>query len=702
MNWFLLILAVVGSSTAFIHSLITILDHLRNYRRPDLQRYTLRIIWMVPFYATACLVSLWTSGLLCDFIDAVRDVYEAIVIYSFFTLLVGYLGGERALLELLQNRLAVYHLFPLNLFFPPLEMRRPSTFLAVRRGILQFVVVKPILALFVFLLKALDTYNEGSISFESPYLWVTIIYNVSVMISLYCLAIFYVQCSEDLTPYKPIPKFFCVKALIFLTWYQGVAIAFLSRAGLLPDITDTSERGRPNHEALSALKFQNFLICLELPFLSKLHRSAFPWQEYACSQIKHTARIKFLAAVKDAFGVKDFVQDAYHTFIVGTTFSSGTTSEGKHLSSQFSVTSSNNLDNVNSSYFNDKAQGSTRNSRAKSSKKLKDNICAEDESSALLDDCIDQYPADTEFDADGDAVPDNLKRQAKRRRKKEIRRQRRILIFGQANESSGISDKSSANNVKVFGAGNFYTQNDFGSSFNNSRWWTYDENLDYYKNNAHNSNSEITEDPESIMNLLDWTDVEFSSPSSDPETEALYNYTKECLDFGDSNYPVLPDPYIGPKMTNSIYNLKSKRSRTKKEPINQTNKLADSTLINIENEINAQTPGDFINQDDEHIDPFADLYSPRYTRSLNQGSPSYTNNPETIDDLLTIVSDDPVAALRSAGNWVAKSLPIKATGEKLNSKIKSFADSAKKTLKSSAEIKQKDSDIPGNDESEVP
>jgi hypothetical protein len=58
-----------------------------------------------------------------DVIDTVRDVYEGFVIYSFFTLLINFLGGERQLLELLSQRVWISHPWPMSMCLQPLNVR---------------------------------------------------------------------------------------------------------------------------------------------------------------------------------------------------------------------------------------------------------------------------------------------------------------------------------------------------------------------------------------------------------------------------------------------------------------------------------------------------------------------------------------------------------------------------------------------------
>lgn len=67
---------------------------------------------------------------------------------------------------------------------------------------LEYVQVKPILAAATLILKALGKFNEGDFRANSGYLYVSVVYNVSICVALYCLAMFWVCVNDDLKPFR--------------------------------------------------------------------------------------------------------------------------------------------------------------------------------------------------------------------------------------------------------------------------------------------------------------------------------------------------------------------------------------------------------------------------------------------------------------------------------------------------------------------
>lgn len=65
-------------------------------------------------------------------------------------------------------------------------------------------------------------------SIHSGYLYITIVYNFSVSLALYALFLFYFATMDFLRPFEPVLKFLTIKAVVFLSFWQGESLYFLS------------------------------------------------------------------------------------------------------------------------------------------------------------------------------------------------------------------------------------------------------------------------------------------------------------------------------------------------------------------------------------------------------------------------------------------------------------------------------------------
>ena len=67
------------------------------------------------------------------------------------------------------------------------------------------------------------------------YLYIAILYNLSISLALYALFMFYCATRIQLQPYDPVLKFLTVKSVIFLSYWQGLyvvnAVILLKQAG---------------------------------------------------------------------------------------------------------------------------------------------------------------------------------------------------------------------------------------------------------------------------------------------------------------------------------------------------------------------------------------------------------------------------------------------------------------------------------------
>uniref|UniRef100_A0A8C7PWK5 Transmembrane protein 184a n=1 Tax=Oncorhynchus mykiss TaxID=8022 RepID=A0A8C7PWK5_ONCMY len=297
-----------------------IYTHLRSYTVPNEQRYIIRILFIVPIYAFDSWLSLLfiSNDQYYVYFDSVRDCYEAFVIYNFLSLSFEYLGGESAIMSEIRGKSiessCMYGTCCLGGISYSIGFLR-----FCKQATLQFCVVKPIMAVITILLQAFGKYHDGDFNVNGGYLYITIIYNISVSLALYALFLFFFATSDLLRPYEPVLKFLTIKSVIFLSFWQGMLLAILERCGVIPNalFIDGQEVGA----GTVAAGWQNFITCIEMFFAAIALRYAFTCTVYQEKKNDlpgthdNIAPMQSISSgLKETMNPGDMVQDAIHNF----------------------------------------------------------------------------------------------------------------------------------------------------------------------------------------------------------------------------------------------------------------------------------------------------------------------------------------------------------------------------------------------------
>ncbi|XP_030386158.1 transmembrane protein 184B isoform X2 [Scaptodrosophila lebanonensis] len=296
-----------------------IYQHLRWYTNPQEQRWIVRILFIVPIYATYSWISLlfFNSDNVYIYFFTVRDCYEAFVIYNFLSLCYEYLGGEGNIMSEIRGK-------PIKtscLYGTCCLKGKTYTIGFLRfckQATLQFCLVKPLVAFIIIFLQAFGHYHDGDWSADGGYIYITIIYNISVSLALYGLYLFYFATRDLLTPFDPVLKFCTIKSVIFLSFWQGVGLAILEKAKVISPIVDSAGTVTSAAGTVSA-GYQNFFICIEMLFAAIALRYAFPYQVYARSCIgdghgRSVTMQSISSSLKETMNPKDIMTDAIHNF----------------------------------------------------------------------------------------------------------------------------------------------------------------------------------------------------------------------------------------------------------------------------------------------------------------------------------------------------------------------------------------------------
>jgi len=309
MNMYSLALYVAGLSAilTFLVSLRLIFKHLQNYSKPSIQKAIIRILLMAPIYAAASWLSLRFVRY-SMYVDLIRDCYEAFVIYSFVEMLIQYSGGEKELLEALEKHPKMHHMFPFN-FLHHFKTDRKFLY-TCKKAVLQYVFIKPTMAALAIGLDELDLYEEGNFAWDAGYLYITVINNLSVTFAMYGLLYFYHAIQDHLASISPLKKLLCIKAVLFLSFWQGIVCAMLAKVNI---VHATASLTLDQVET----ELQDFLLCFEMFFAAVAHDFAFSYTGFIPSSEKQkesVGKVSLGKKLKDVLSIGDLVADVKNTF----------------------------------------------------------------------------------------------------------------------------------------------------------------------------------------------------------------------------------------------------------------------------------------------------------------------------------------------------------------------------------------------------
>lgn len=219
-----------------------------------------------------CPVFALTIAQVAPYLNVARDAYEGYALWCFFALLLAYVEGESGDCGLLLARKPpVRHPLPLC-FLPPVQAG-PVFVLWTKRVVLQFAIIKPLVAVLSLVLQPLGLLGEQNFSPTRAYLYFTIITNVSVFFALWFLVLFYLAARDELKRFSPVGKFLAIKSILFFTFWQQMLISVLNHYEVLTGIGAWTQRE-------FSVGLQDFAICVEMFLLSIVHIFVFEFQSY--------------------------------------------------------------------------------------------------------------------------------------------------------------------------------------------------------------------------------------------------------------------------------------------------------------------------------------------------------------------------------------------------------------------------------------
>ncbi|XWS40278.1 hypothetical protein CRYUN_Cryun18bG0127100 [Craigia yunnanensis] len=257
-------------------SMYLIFEHLSSYKNPEEQKFFIGVILMVPCYSVESALPL---ALMTNFEGStVHILHGGCRLFSSgekrtieFMERLGHASSKTPLLGLDFEKGTVKHPFPMNYIIRPWKLGQ-WFYQVVKFGIVQYMIIKLLTALLAVIFEAFGVYCEGEFKYGCGYPYMAVVLNFSQSWALYCLVQFYTVIKDELAHIKPLAKFLTFKSIVFLTWWQGVAIAFFYALGLFRS---------PIAEGLQLKSsVQDFIICIEMGIASVVQLYVFPSKPY--------------------------------------------------------------------------------------------------------------------------------------------------------------------------------------------------------------------------------------------------------------------------------------------------------------------------------------------------------------------------------------------------------------------------------------
>lgn len=278
------IISAACSLIAILMSFYLMWMHALHYTKPTEQKQIIRILFMVPVYSAASLLS-YHYYYHAIYFQVICDCYEAFAISSFFALMCSYID-----VDLHEQKNFFRQLRGIKPWVAPINWfkkccggergpwRTPKSgltwFNIIWIGIYHYCFIRVTMTVTAVVTQYYGRYCESSDSPVFSHIWILVIESVAVTIAMYCLIQFYIQLRVPLADHQPFLKVLAIKLVIFLSFWQSTMISLGTSTFNIVHATETI--------AYPDIKvgIPSMLLCIEMAIFSVMHLWAFPYRPY--------------------------------------------------------------------------------------------------------------------------------------------------------------------------------------------------------------------------------------------------------------------------------------------------------------------------------------------------------------------------------------------------------------------------------------
>ncbi|ELP94159.1 transmembrane protein, putative [Entamoeba invadens IP1] len=264
----------------FCPSVFLIFQHLLNYKQEFVQKFYVRILFMIPINAVVSYCQLFMLYENVVFVQLIRDLYEVYVVLTFYKLLMSSTGEAPCLTR------CVAHLIPRVNRLCCCDVPVPGMkklLLVTKIAVYQFVVQKPFLSLIKTILVQFGYLEEGAAKVLFR------LYGLCIMfIALWILLYFFRAVSKAVVAVRPVQIFLWIKVAMFLNLFQEFIIGLVVKnenvLTFLQKFTRLDLRAIDFEARVSAIIF-----LVEMIYLDCVSPVVFPLKSTPVVQIKEVA-----------------------------------------------------------------------------------------------------------------------------------------------------------------------------------------------------------------------------------------------------------------------------------------------------------------------------------------------------------------------------------------------------------------------------
>ncbi|XP_068572573.1 organic solute transporter subunit alpha-like [Cebidichthys violaceus] len=224
------------------------------------------LMWIsgaAPVIATMSCFGMWIPRAVM-FTDMTSNCYFAVVVYKVLVLIIEEFGGTNAFLKRFSGKPLLIHTGPCCcccLCLPRVPMSRRLLFF-LKLGVLQYAILKTVLSLLSIVLWTNGNFDLADLEITGTAIWINPFIGVLTIISLWPVAIVFMNTNSFLRDIKIVPKYALYQLILVLSQLQTSIINILALDGTIACAPPFSSQARGSMLSQQMMIMEMFIITL--------------------------------------------------------------------------------------------------------------------------------------------------------------------------------------------------------------------------------------------------------------------------------------------------------------------------------------------------------------------------------------------------------------------------------------------------------